>query len=172
MLDSAWPQGPAKGSYTGRAEGGGGSGKCRPMSSSTHFSPKPEEADRGARTSRPTEGTRISLVLTMDKDKRPLHLVRSTGPRGTAQKEGRQAAWHCGRGVAFGESHPLHSFVWPVGTAIIPVPKRGAERITRENQDSAERGRWRCSHSRRGGHCGRDASTWHPRAPRRGLALC
>lgn len=74
------------------------------MSSSTHFSPKPEEADRGARTSRPTEGTRISLVLTMDKDKRPLHLVRSTGPRGTAQKEGRQAAWHCSRGVAFGES--------------------------------------------------------------------
>lgn len=120
------------------------------MSSSTHFSPKPEEADRGARTSRPTEGTRISLVLTMDKDKRPLHLVRSTGPRGMAQKEGHQAAWHCGRGVAFGESHPPHSFIWPVGTAIIPVPKTGAERITWENQESAERGRWRCSHGRRG----------------------
>lgn len=81
---------------------------------STYFSPKPEGADRGARTRRPTEDTRIApcgrsltplpqfgLVLTLDKDKRPLHLVKSTGPEGPAWKEERQEAWHRGHSVAF-----------------------------------------------------------------------
>lgn len=67
----------------------------------------------------------LSLVLTMDKDKRPLHLVKSTGPEGTAWEEEHHAAQHRGHGVAFGDGRPLHSFIWPVETAIIPAPKSG-----------------------------------------------
>lgn len=67
----------------------------------------------------------LSLALTMDKDKRPLHLVKSTGPEGTAWEEEHHAAQHRGHGVAFGDGRPLHSFIWPVETEIIPAPKSG-----------------------------------------------
>lgn len=134
MCSSAWPKGPVKGGYVGRAERGRGSEKCPlkpPQTDSPPCQTGMEETDGAGRQRRRNQSpqgraqgpqrTAGSPLSAPDPAQATHALTVGKGLSGGNLPAGRAAPWS--------QERPLGGVTLPLGVKATPAPQRGCPRI-------------------------------------------